>query len=91
MRSGVADQPERTNQFLRPLPAFTGNLLDIFRPGANLRAIFRQVAWLLTACNLRSQLATQLRTLWRSMARAVTIHKFRQSKPPRKTVIVRPF
>jgi len=91
MRSGVADQPERTSRFLRPLPFLTGNLLDIFRPGKNLRAMFRQVAWLLTACNLPSRVVTQLRTLWRSMARELTVHRHRQSKPPRKTVILRPF
>ncbi len=87
MRSGVADQPERTNQFLRPFPVLTGNLLDIFRPGKTLRSIFRQVAWLYAACNLPSK----LRTLWRLNAREMTVHRFRHSKPPRKTVILRPF
>jgi hypothetical protein len=89
IRSGVADQPERTNQFLRPLPFLMGNLLDIFRPGANLRAIFRQVAWLYTACNLQSQIATQLRTLWRAMARDITISGLHPK--PHKGKAPRPF
>ena len=86
MRSGVADQPERKNHFLRHFPALTGNLLDIFRPGKQLRAIFRQVAWLLTACNLPAK----LRTLWRLTARQMTeppIH----CKRPRKAKSPRPF
>jgi uncharacterized coiled-coil protein SlyX len=65
---GVADQPERTKQFLRPFPLLTGNPLDIFRLGQILRAMFRQFAWLWTACNL----PVQLRTLWRSMAHEIT-------------------
>ena len=71
MRSGVADQPER-KPIPPPLPRPHGNLLDIFRPGEKLRAIFRQVAWLLTACNLPSQ----LRTLWRVIAREMTAPAF---------------
>ena len=85
-RSGVADQPERT-KILRPFPAFTGNLLDIFRPGKKLRAIFRQVAWLLTACNLPSK----LRTLWRVTAREMTAPRFDPSKRPRKAKAPKPF
>ncbi|MGA2903837.1 MAG: hypothetical protein ABSD98_08395 [Candidatus Korobacteraceae bacterium] len=86
-RSGVADQPERTNQFLRPFPLLLGTLLGIFRPGKHLRAIFRQVAWLLTACNLPSQ----LRTLWRLVAREMTVPSFHHSKRPRKVKAPRPF
>jgi len=85
-RSGVADQPERPNQFLRPFPAIGGSLLNIFRPGKNLRAIFRQVAWLLTACNLPSR----LRTLWRLIAREMTAPVF-HAKRPRKAKSPRPF
>jgi hypothetical protein len=87
MRSGVADQPERTNQFLRPFPPLTGSLLDSFRPLKKLRAIFRQVAWLLTACNLPAR----LRTLWRSNARGMTAPMFHRSKKPRKAKSPRPF
>ena len=76
MRSGVADQPERT-KILRPFPAFTGNLLDIFR----------QVAWLLTACNLPSK----LRALWRVTAREMTAPRFDPSKRPRKAKAPKPF
>ena len=86
MRSGVADQPERKNQFLRHFPALTGNLLDIFRPGKKLRAIFRQVAWLLTACNLPAK----LRTLWRLTARQMTEPPL-HFKRPRKAKSPRPF
>ena len=86
-RSGVADQPERTNQFLRPLPFFTGNLLDIFRPGKTLRSIFRQVAWLYSACNLPSKLGT----LWRATAREMTVPRFHHAKRPRKAKAPRPF
>ena len=87
MRSGVADQPERTNQFLRPFHFLTGNLLDIFRPGKTLRSIFRQDAWLMMACNLPAQ----LRTLWRSIAREITAPRFHRSKNPRKAKSPRPF
>ena len=87
MRSGVADQPERPKPILRPFPALTGNLLDIFRPGEKLRAIFRQVAWLLTVRNLPST----LRTLWRLIAREMTTPLFRNSKRPRKAKAPRPF
>ena len=87
MRSGVADQPERPNRFLRPFPTLTGSLLDICRPGKQLRAIFRQVAWLLTACNLPSK----LRTLWRLIAREMTAPLFYHSKRPRKAKSPRPF
>jgi hypothetical protein len=86
MRSGVADQPERPNQFLRPFPALTKNLLDIFRPAKKLRAIFRQVAWLFTASNLPST----LRTLWRVIARQMTAPLF-HPKRPRKAKSPRPF
>jgi hypothetical protein len=86
MRSGVADQPERTNQFLRPFPLLTGNLLGIFRAGQILRAIFRQVAWRWTARNLPSL----LRTLWRAMAREMTAPRFHPKKP-RKAKAPRPF
>ena len=85
-RSGVADQPERPNTFLRPFPA-AGSLFDIFRPGKQLRAIFRQVAWLLAAWNLPSQ----LRTLWRLIAREMTAPLFHHSKRPRKAKAPRPF
>jgi hypothetical protein len=87
MRSGDADQPERTKPILRPFPAITANLLDIFRPGKKLRAIFRQVAWLLTACNLPSK----LRTLWRVTAREMTAPRFDPSKRPRKAKAPKPF
>lgn len=90
-RSGVADQPERTNQLLRPFPLLTGNLLHIFRPGERLRAIFGQVAWLLTACNLPSQLRAQLRKLWRLVAREITAPLFHPSKRPRKAKAPKPF
>ena len=85
-RSGVADQPERSSPIPRPLPFLTGNLLDIFRLGNSLRAIFRQVAWLLTACNLPSK----LRALWRLSARQMTQPQF-HFKPPRKAKSPRPF
>ena len=87
MRSGVADQPERPNQFLRPFPPLTGSLLHIFTPGEKLRAIFRQVAWLLTACTLPAF----LRTLWRLNAREITEPKFHRNKRPRKAKSPRPF
>ena len=87
MRSGDADQPERTKPILRPFPAITANLLDIFRPGKQLRAIFRQVAWLLTACNLPSKLGT----LWRATAREMTVPRFHHAKRPRKAKAPRPF
>jgi hypothetical protein len=89
MRSGVADQPERTNQFLRPFPFPTlpGSLLGIFRPGKKLLAIFRQDAWLWAAYNLPAQ----LRTLWRSIAREITARRFHRSKKPRKAKSPRPF
>jgi hypothetical protein len=87
MRSGVADQPERKNHFLRHFPGLTGNLLDIFRPGKKLRAIFRQVGWLLTACNLPSKLGT----LWRATAREITVPRFHHAKRPRKAKAPRPF
>ena len=86
-RSGVADQPERSSQIPRPFPFLTGNLLDIFRPGKTLRSIFRQVAWLLTACNLPSM----LRTLWRLNAREMTVPMFHRCKKPRKAKSPRPF
>jgi hypothetical protein len=76
MRSGVADQPERSNPIPRPFPALTGSLL----------AIFRQVAWLLAASNLPSK----LRTLWRLIMREMTTPQF-QHKPPRKAKSPRPF
>jgi hypothetical protein len=79
-RSGVADEPERTNQFLRHFPPLTVSLLDIFRPGEKLRAIFRQAAWLWTTSNLSSK----LRTLWRFNAREMTAARFHHSKRPRK-------
>ena len=56
MRSGVADQPEC--KIHRRLPVLTGGLL----------ALFKQVAWLLTASNL----ASKLRTMWRVVAREMT-------------------
>jgi hypothetical protein len=85
-RSGVADEPERSTPTPRlfPLP---GNLLDIFRPGKTLRAIFRQVAWLLVACNLPSK----LRTLWRLIAREMTEPHIHRGKKPRKAKSPRPF
>jgi hypothetical protein len=86
MRSGDADQPERPKPILRPFPALRGNLLDIFRPGEKLRAIFRQVAWLFTTSNLPSK----LRALWRLMAREMTAPLF-HSKRPRKAKSPRPF
>jgi len=87
MRSGEADQPERSKPTLRHFPALTGNLLDIFRPGKQLRAIFRQVAWLLTACNLPSKLGT----LWRATAHEMTVPRFHNAKRPRKAKAPRPF
>ena len=76
MRSGVADQPERSNPSPRFFPTFA----------VGVRAIFRQVAWLLTACNL----PTQIRTLWRLLAREMTSPRF-HSKRPRKAKAPRPF
>ena len=76
MRSGVADQPERSNPIPRPFPALSGSLL----------AIFRQVAWLLAASNLPSK----LRTLWRLLAREMTAPLFHH-KRPRKAKTPRPF
>jgi len=87
MRSGVADQPERKVHFLRPFPPLTGSLLASFRPGEKLRAVFRQVAWLLTACNLPAK----LRTLWRLTAAELTAPTFHRSKRPRKAKAPRPF
>jgi hypothetical protein len=80
-RSGVADQPERSNQFLRTFPLLMGSL----------RVISRPVAWLLTACNLPAQLGAQLRTLWRWMAREMTEPRFHRFKKPRKAKSPRPF
>lgn len=76
MRSGVADQPERSNPIPRHFPALTGSLLTIFR----------QVAWLLAACNL----PPQLRTLWRLIAGEMTAPLFHH-KRPRKAKTPRPF
>jgi hypothetical protein len=76
MRSGVADQPERSNPSPRLFPTFA----------VGVRAIFRQVAWLMTACNL----PTQIRTLWRLLAREMTIPRS-HSKRPRKAKAPRPF
>ena len=76
MRSGVADQPERSKPSPRHFPTFA----------VGVRAIFRQVAWLLTACNL----PTQIRTLWRLLAREMTIPRT-HSKRPRKAKAPRPF
>jgi hypothetical protein len=90
MRSGVADQPKRSNHFLRPFPPLTGSLLHVFGPRQKLRAVFRQVAWLWTACNL-PQLTTQLRTLWRLNASEMTVPWFHHSKRPRKAKSPRPF
>ena len=87
MRSGVAEQPERTSPFLRPIPFLTGNLLDIIKPGKTLRSIFRQDAWLSAACNLPAQ----LRSLWRSIAREITLPRFHRSKKPSKAKSPRPF
>lgn len=87
MRSGEAGQPERAKPTLRHFPALMGNLLDIYRPAQKLRAIIKQVAWLLTACNLPSR----LKTLWRLIAREVTAPLFHHSKRPRKAKSPRPF
>jgi len=87
MRSGVADQPERSIPIPRPFPFLKGNLLDIYRLGKTLRAMFRQVAWLLTACNLPSKLGT----LWRATAREMTVPRFHHAKRPRKAKAPRPF
>ena len=87
MRSGEAGQPERAKPTLRHFPALMGNLLDIFRPAQKLRAIIKQVAWLLTACNLPSK----LRTYWRVTAREMTAPRFDPSKRPRKAKAPRPF
>jgi hypothetical protein len=76
MRFGVADQPKRPNLLLRPFPALKGSLL----------AIFWQVGWLLAACNLPSK----LKTLWRLIAREMTMPAFHH-KPPRKAKSPRPF
>lgn len=91
MRSGVADQPERKNKFLRPFPPRTGNPLNIFGPWEKLLDIFRQVPWLLAAWNLPSQIITQLKTLWRSNAREMTAPRFHHAKRPRKAKAPRPF
>jgi hypothetical protein len=87
MRSGVAEQPERTSPFLRPIPFLKGKLPDIIKPGKTLRSIFRQDAWLWAARNL----SAQLRTLWRSIAREITLPRFHRSKKPRKAKSPRPF
>ena len=89
-RSGVAGQPERPSQFLRPIPIWIAALRDLIRPSAfkgTLLAIFRQVAWLLTACNLPAQ----LRTWWRFNAREMTAPIFHGSKRPRKSKAPKPF
>lgn len=75
-RSGVADQPERPTLIHRLLAASSEGAL----------AIFRQAAWLLTACNLPAQ----LRALWRAMARDMTTPRFRV-KRPQKAKVPRPF
>jgi hypothetical protein len=71
---------------LRPCPVVASNLLDIFRPGEKLPAIFRQIAWLTTVSNLPSK----LRTLWRVTAREMTAPHF-HSKRPRKAKAPNPF
>jgi hypothetical protein len=81
MRSGVADQPERKKPILRPFAALTGSLLDIFV----------QAAWLLTASSLPSHLRTQLKRLWRIVAREMTVPRSHHSKRPRKAKSPRPF
>jgi hypothetical protein len=86
-RSGVADKPERSSQIPRPFDFLVENLLCVFRPGKTLRSIFRQVAWLVTACNLPSK----LRTLWRLNAREMTEPHVHRSKKPRKAKSPRPF
>jgi len=75
-RSGVADQPERPTLIHRLLAASSEGAL----------AIFRQAAWLLTACNLPAQ----LRALWRATARDITAPRF-HAKRPRKAKSPRPF
>jgi len=80
MRFGVADQPKRPN-LLRPFPTRAGNRL----------AIVRQAAWRLTASNLPSQIKTQLKALWRSTAREMTMPAFHHCKLPRKAKSFRPF
>jgi len=91
MRSGVADQPERSIQFLRPIPIWSGGLRAILRslPGftRHVLAIYRQVAWLLSARNLPAL----LRTLWRVNAREMTSPMYHRTKRPRKAKSPRPF
>jgi hypothetical protein len=91
MRSGVAGQPERSIQFLRPIPSWFGGLRAVLRPfprfTRNLLAIIRQVAWLLTTCNLPAQLIS----LWRLNAREMTAPLLHRSKRPRKAKSPRPF
>ena len=91
MRSGVADQPERSIQFLRPIPTWSGGLRAFLRPFPGFRrqllALYRQVAWLVTACNLPAR----LRTLWRANAREMTTPIVHRSKRPRKAKSPRPF
>jgi hypothetical protein len=91
MRSGVADQPERSIQFLRPIPIWSGGLRALLRAfprfTRNLLVVYRQVAWLLTACNLPAR----LRTLWRVNAREMTTPTFHRSKRPSKAKSPRPF
>jgi hypothetical protein len=77
MRSGVAEQPERSSRIPRPVPAVKARLL----------AIYRQVGWLLVASNLPSK----LKTLWRLIAREMTEPHFHRSKRPRKHKSPRPF
>lgn len=89
MRSGVADQPE--HQFLRPIPTWSGGLRALLRPfpgfTRHLSALYRQVAWLLSARNLPAL----LRMLWRVNAREMTTPSFHRSKRPRKAKSPRPF
>jgi hypothetical protein len=84
--SGDAHHTAQPKPALRPCPAIIANLLDIFRPGKNLRAIFRQDAWLSTISNLPSK----LRALWRVTAREMTTPHV-HSKRPRKAKAPRPF
>jgi hypothetical protein len=84
---GDADHTARPKLILYPCPTLAANLPDVFRPGKNLRAIFRQIAWLTTFSNLPSK----LRTLWRVTAREITEPRFGHSKRPRKAKAPRPF
>ena len=68
MRSGVADQPERTNQFLRPFPFPSG------KPAGHLQAGEKTARHLPAGCLALDGLqpAGTAQNLWRSIAREMT-------------------